>query len=51
VRCALCGREAEDEDEDEAKGWRAYLTHESDDETGVGVFCPECTDREFGPPC
>jgi hypothetical protein len=28
-----------------APGWRAFLT--IDDE--VGVYCPECAEREFGP--
>lgn len=29
---------------DDARGWPAYLT--VDDE--LAVYCPECTEREFG---
>jgi hypothetical protein len=36
------------------RGWRAYQTQEADGTDapgaiGVGVFCPECAEREFGP--
>jgi hypothetical protein len=39
VECELvaCG--------DDAAGWRAYLT--CDEPAEVGIYCPECADREF----
>jgi hypothetical protein len=40
--CAECGREPRD-DENAAEAWRAYL-----DVDDLPVFCPECTEREFG---
>jgi hypothetical protein len=40
--CAECGAQA---DED-AEGWRAYLT--SDEPEEVATFCPKCAEREFG---
>jgi hypothetical protein len=48
-RCALCDREGEKA----AKGWRAFQTQEDDDSDapgaiGVGVFCPQCAEWEFG---
>lgn len=40
LRCEECGAEAEEN----AEGWRAYLT--VDDE--VAGYCPDCSEREFG---
>jgi hypothetical protein len=31
---------------DDAAGWRAYLT--CDEPPEVGIYCPECAEREFG---
>jgi hypothetical protein len=45
LKCAECGREqAVDE-----RGWRAYLTDDSDEPAEAVVFCPDCARREFGP--
>jgi hypothetical protein len=49
LRCSECRRQADDG----AKSWRAYETQEPDDSDapgaiGVGVFCPECAEGEFG---
>jgi hypothetical protein len=47
LRCVECGREQDDD----GRGWRAYLTvDDADDEEPVEavVFCPECATREFG---
>ena len=41
MRCAECDAEAQEE----ARGWRAYLTH--DDPPEVVTFCHECAEREF----
>jgi hypothetical protein len=35
------------------KGWRALLGVDPDDENlalSTHLFCPECAEREFGPP-
>lgn len=46
LRCEDCGRLA---DED-ARGWRGYLGIEDlGDEEFVLIFCPACSEREFGP--
>ena len=46
--CEECGKVAPDD----AKGWRAFLGVDvnRDEGTRVYVFCPECAEREFGPP-
>jgi hypothetical protein len=47
--CEECGRVAPDN----AKGWRAFLgvdVNEEEEGTRVYIFCPECAEREFGPP-
>lgn len=44
LTCAECGTTAEDD----APGWRAYLTGEDGEVDGVEVFCPECAREEFG---
>jgi hypothetical protein len=31
------------------RGWRAFLTDEESEPTAVGILCPECAEREFGP--
>ena len=46
LRCEECGAEAAEE----SRGWRALLAHDVEaDADCVGVFCPECAEREFGP--
>lgn len=42
LRCAECGRLSDDD----AAGWRTYLTDDEPPETET--FCPECSEREFG---
>ena len=46
LTCSECGRESDAA----TNGWRAYhaLEQFNDDET-VMTFCPECSEREFGP--
>lgn len=49
LRCEECGKEANrEEEEEEARRWRAYLTvveeHEPEE---VVVYCPTCPKREF----
>ena len=44
VRCEECGRE----DDGEARGWKAYLGDADDGGDEVLVFCPECSEQEFG---
>jgi hypothetical protein len=39
--CAECATEADPE----ARGWQAYI----DCHDEVAMFCPECTERDFGP--
>lgn len=39
LRCVECGAESEG-----GEGWKAYLTVDDP----VGVYCPECAEREFG---
>ena len=49
LRCEECGQIADAE----MKGWRALLGVDPDDECRgltANVFCPECAEREFGPP-
>jgi hypothetical protein len=29
---------------DGAQGWRAYLSYDNQ----VGIYCPDCAEREFG---
>jgi hypothetical protein len=48
--CSECGREQREGE----RGSRALRTQEADDSDapgaiGVGVFCPECATRQFGP--
>jgi hypothetical protein len=42
IVCAECGCPAPDE---EARGWRAYLT--DDEPPEVALFCPDCAAAEF----
>ena len=46
-RCIECGAECDQL----AKGWRAYLAPEPNEEpeSELLMFCPECAEREFGP--
>ena len=46
--CAECGIQSEGR----ASGWRALLNGEPeiDEHEFVTVFCPICSEREFGPP-
>ena len=44
LTCAECGRESDEE----ARGWRAYLTGEEGAVDGVEIFCPDCAREEFG---
>ena len=46
ISCAECGRAPEDDGSLEAEGWR-YLPAGAED---PHPFCPECAEREFGPP-
>ena len=50
IRCIECGRVAPKQAH--AKGWRAYIVDDPDEpeEMEVAVYCPECGEREFGPP-
>lgn len=42
---AECGQVANED----AKGWRALVLRSlPEDQPEVGVFCPECAEREFG---
>jgi DNA-directed RNA polymerase subunit RPC12/RpoP len=44
LRCAECGREAEDD----TRGWRGLHGREyPEDQPETLVFCPECWEREF----
>jgi hypothetical protein len=43
LRCSECGRVDRDGD---GVGWKGYLTDDEPPETLV--FCPECSEREFG---
>jgi hypothetical protein len=44
--CEECGKQARTEEE--ARGWRAYLTVvEEDEPEEVAVYCPDCARREF----
>ena len=46
--CAECGAESDEL----AIGWRAYLAGELDEDEREGqllMFCPDCTEPEFGP--
>ena len=45
VRCAECGREDDGSDE---RGCMAYHGDADDGGDEVLVFCPECSEREFG---
>lgn len=48
MRCEECGQIADAE----MKGWRALLGVTDDQYRGLTahLFCPECAEREFGPP-
>jgi hypothetical protein len=49
LRCDECDKVAEGA----MKGWRALLGTDALDEhepTNTYVFCPDCAEREFGPP-
>jgi hypothetical protein len=41
LSCVECGAEADDE----AEGWKAYLTNDEPPETAT--YCPACAEREF----
>jgi len=45
MRCVECECHTED-----ARGWRAYLVDDAEDEEApsVALYCPECSEREFG---
>ena len=46
ICCIECGRRADD-----ARGWRAYLVEDVEDDTvapEVAVYCAACALREFG---
>ncbi len=45
LRCDECGRELQGEVE--AHGWKAFIVV-ADHEPEIAVFCPVCSDREFG---
>jgi hypothetical protein len=48
-RCEECGRIGDRE----LTGWRALLGVDPEDENlalTTHLFCPECAEREFGPP-
>jgi hypothetical protein len=52
LRCSECGRSWLDTTEP----WRSYVADEDRDREFDGpdvsaVFCPECAEAEFGPPC
>jgi hypothetical protein len=44
--CVECGR-AQTDDE---RGWRSHLTTDEGEPAEAVVYCPECAEREFGPP-
>jgi hypothetical protein len=46
LTCLECGSVSDER----ARGWRAYVGggHEDDGPVEVGVFCPDCSRREFG---
>jgi hypothetical protein len=46
VACAECGRAPEGNDSLEAEGWRYFPAGAE----YAHLFCPECAEREFGPP-
>jgi hypothetical protein len=46
LRCEICVS-----NDDEARGWRAFLASGEDEneaEVEVVIFCPACAEREFG---
>jgi hypothetical protein len=43
LECIECASRSEEE----ARGWRAYLDENTSD---VWLYCPDCAEREFGPP-
>jgi DNA-directed RNA polymerase subunit RPC12/RpoP len=47
LRCVDCGAEADEL----ATGWRAYRAGDLDEDEVVEVlmYCPDCSEREFGP--
>jgi hypothetical protein len=32
------------------RGWRAFLTDDEFEPEEVAILCPDCAEREFGPP-
>jgi hypothetical protein len=38
--CVECGEESEED----ARGWRAFLTVDNE----LGTYCPDCAGEEFG---
>ncbi len=46
VACAECGRTPESDESIESESWRYY----PDGAEEPHPFCPECAEREFGPP-
>jgi|SoiMethySBSTD1v2_1073268.scaffolds.fasta_scaffold4736633_1 hypothetical protein len=45
LKCLECGAVSDES----ARGWRAYLGggHEDDGPLEVGIYCPDCSQREF----
>ena len=46
LRCVECHVPSDEG----ARGWRGVLTGDEYEPTTVAIYCPECADREFGPP-
>ena len=46
LRCVECGAIADVE----ARGWRAFIAHNPDEDElpEIAVYCPDCAEREFG---
>ena len=45
LRCLECGEEADEA----AEGWKALLGGGYEGEPReIGIFCPDCAEREFG---
>jgi len=45
---ALCCVECSLVTNEQARGWRAYLTDEESGPVEIVVLCPACSEREFG---
>lgn len=44
LQCVECDRVSRENE----RGWTAYLTTDEDEPASAIVYCPECTEREFG---